>query len=189
MIYKNIDLKKYKYQGKKLIFSIILIIYIAGICTGSLFAFKNSHNLAFIQKVTFAENITKVENTAFLARSVKFFIRDIMLICLILIFKYSGILKGMCITVPFVFGVQNSCIYSTIFSLNQLSAFNILFNYIIRDTAVILIVLVYLLAVITEIIVSKENVKKDIKNLIIFIFAVLCIYIIDLTIKSFIYNF
>jgi len=189
MIYKNIDLKKYKYQSKKLIFSIILIIYIAGICTGSLFAFKNSQNLTFIQKVTFVENTAKVENTAFLAQSVKLCIRDIMLICLILIFKYSGILKGMCITIPFIFGVQNSCIYSTIISLKQPSAFNILFNYIIRDTAVILIVLLYLLVVIYEIITSKENVKKDIKYLIIFIFATLCIYIIDLTIKSFIYNF
>ena len=50
MIYKKTKNKKLKHKDILLI--LLIIIYIAGVFIGCDFAFKNSRNMAFIQKVT-----------------------------------------------------------------------------------------------------------------------------------------
>ena len=189
MIYKNNDIKNNRIQYQKLIFSLVLIIYFAGICTGCTFAFKNSQNLTFVQKVTVIENITKLEKTAFLALSVRYFVRDCLMFCMVLVFKYSGILKGMCLTIPFVTAVQNSCIYATVIYENKIGIFNLFFHYILKDTSVIFILLIYTYIIINEIVSNKDYPRSDVKKLVVYLIAISFIYIIDITVKTMLYPF
>ena len=91
MIYKKNKFGIYGIQYKKLIFFTVIIVYFIGICSGSYFAFKNTGNLLFVQKVTVIQNLLQVEKTGDLGLSVRYFIRDVLLIASILLFKYSDI--------------------------------------------------------------------------------------------------
>lgn len=184
MVYKNNEIKNLKIQYRKLIFSLVLLIYFIGLCAGCSFAFKNSRNLAFVQKVTVIENIANTENTALFALSGRYLARDLIMLSMILVFKYAGILKGLCVTVPFIMAVQNSCIYISKIYLENLSFFNLFFYFFIKDTAVIFIILVYNYTVVNEIINHKSFVKSDIKKLMIYSVAIILIYIIDTVIKT-----
>ena len=53
MVSKSITEKTDKTQYTKIIFLVLLLIYALGLCSGCAFAFKNSTNLAFVEKVIF----------------------------------------------------------------------------------------------------------------------------------------
>ena len=183
MVYKNTGNKKFKIKYKKILFIIAIVIYIIGLCTGCCFAFKNSQNMAFVQKVTDVEELINAGNKGILAASAKYLSRDIILLCQVLIFKYSGILKGLCFAMPFIMAVQNSCIYAGNIYQSRLTVFNLFFNFILKDTAVAMILLLYTCITTNEILSDKYIPKKDIINLSVYISAIIIVYIIGFTVK------
>lgn len=189
MVYKNKDLKKDKLYYRKLIFSVLLIIYFAGLCAGCAFALKNTDNFDFVKKVTFIENLANVEKSSVLAHSVRFLLRDIILIISVIIFKYSGILKGLCLCVPFIMAVQNSCLYTVLMYQVKTGIFNLIFHYILKDTAVSFVVIIYTFIIINELLRGRERPQKDIRRTFVYIRGIFIIYVIDFAVKSFIFPF
>ena len=187
MIYKNKDSKN-KYLNKNYIFAAVVFIYFIGLIAGCSFVFKNGDNLTFVKKVTLIENIINGEAKPILALSTTYMTRSLICIITVLILKYSGILKGMCICIPFILAVQNSAIYSILLYENRLSLFQILYTFILKDSAVVFIVLIYCGIIINEIVTYKENVKSDIKKLLIYLTAVCIINLIDYTVKAMIFS-
>ena len=183
MVYKSTDNTKVKIELVNIIFLILIIMYFSGLCCGCKFAFKNSHNMAFVQNVIDIDKMIKIENNGIYAVSVQYFIRDVVMLCRILILKYSGILKGLCLSVSFIVAVQNSCIYSYVIYQNKLSLFRLILDFVLKDTAIIIILLFYTCIISKEIIKEKYNPKKDIFNSLIYISAMIMVYIIDSTVK------
>ena len=181
MVYKNKDLKKIKYNYKKLIFSVLLIIYLIGLCTGCCFALKNADNFSFVQKVTFTEKMIKSGNNSIFSLC-----RDILLITAVIVLKYSGILKGLCAVVPFIMSVQNSSLYTVRLCSEKTGFFSLLFNVILKDTAVSFLILIYCYITVNDIISGRQSPKNDMKKRIIYITGIILIYIIDFAIKGFI---
>lgn len=189
MVYKNKDIKIDKLYCRKLIFSVILLVYFSGLCAGCSFALKNARNFDFVQKVTFVQNLSEIENMAVSACSARFLARDIIFILLILTFKYSGVLKGLCLCIPFIMAVQNTCIYTIFIYKVKVSVFNLIFNYILKDTAVSFMIILYLYVIVTDIVYGRTNIKKDMKKTLIYSTGIILIYIIDTVIKMVIHPF
>ena len=182
MIYKKNKFRIYGIQYKKLIFFTVIIVYFIGICSGSYFAFKNTDNLLFVQKVTVIQNLLQVEKTGDLGLSVRYFIRDVLLIASILLFKYSGALKGVCVVIPFILAVQNSCIYASIIC-NNISLFKLITDYIIKDTAISILLIILTTQTIIEIIANKYDIRTDMKKIIWYYLAVISIYFINFSVN------
>lgn len=182
MIYKKNKFRIYGIQYKKLIFFTVIIVYFVGICSGSYFAFKNTGNLLFVQKVTVIQNLLQVEKTGDLGLSVQYFIRDVLLIASILLFKYSGALKGVCVVIPFILAVQNSCIYASVIC-NNISLFKLIADYIIKDTAISILLIILTTQTIIEIIANKYDIRTDMKKIIWYYLAVISIYFINFSVN------
>lgn len=183
MVNKNITNSKYKLQNKKLIFYLLLFVYIIGMVTGCVFTFRNKDNIEFIKQVSLTEKLLANGETTVYIHTAKIFIRDAILLVSILMFKYSGILKSCCICVPFILSVQNACLYSVMINAGEISVFNLLFNYIAKDTAVSLLILMYCFIITNEIIHKRNNPQKDIKKLSIYFSGLSVIYILNILIK------
>ena len=183
MIYKKNKFGIYGIQYKKLIFFTVIIVYFIGICSGSYFAFKNTGNLLFVQKVTVIQNLLQVEKTGDLGLSVRYFIRDVLLIASILLFKYSGALKGVCVVIPFILAVQNSCIYASTICNNNISLFKLITDYIIKDTAISILLIILTTQTIIEIIANKYDIRTDMKKIIWYYLAVISIYFINFSVN------
>ena len=183
MIYKKNKFGIYGIQYKKLIFFTVIIVYFIGICSGSYFAFKNTGNLLFVQKVTVIQNLLQVEKTGDLGLSVRYFIRDVLLIASILLFKYSGALKGVCVVIPFILAVQNSCIYASTICNNNISLFKLVTDYIIKDTAISILLIILTTQTIIEIIANKYDIRTDMKKIIWYYLAVISIYFINFSVN------
>ena len=183
MIYKKNKFRIYGIQYKKLIFFTVIIVYFIGICSGSYFAFKNTGNLLFVQKVTVIQNLLQVEKTGDLGLSVRYFIRDVLLIASILLFKYSGALKGVCVVIPFILAVQNSCIYASTICNNNISLFKLITDYIIKDTAISILLIILTTQTIIEIIVIKYDIRTDMIKIIWYYLAVISIYFINFSVN------
>ncbi|MBR5805949.1 MAG: hypothetical protein IKY30_04150 [Oscillospiraceae bacterium] len=184
MIYKKTKNKKLKHKDILLI--LLIIIYIAGVFIGCDFAFKNSRNMAFIQKVTCVDLILKSAAESKFAVYVQYLKRDLLAVCSILILKYSGVLKGLSISVPFIIAVQNSCIYAGNLCRNNFSFSKLFLDFIIKDTSVVMIILLYTMTITTEILNNKYNPRKEIINLSLYASTIAMVYIIDFTVKYFI---
>ncbi len=182
MIYKKNKFKIYEVQYQKLILCAVIAIYLIGLFAGAYFTVKNGSNLSFVQKVTVTENLLNVEKTGDFGLIAKYLFRDIMLMSSILLLKYSGALKGMCISIPFIFAVQNSCIYVSIIRNNRISLYNLILCYITKDTAISMLIIIYTSLIIKEIISNKSDLKKDLKTLICYNSALFIIYIINISI-------
>ena len=183
MIYKKNKFGIYGIQYKKLIFFTVIIVYFTGICSGSYFTFKNTANLLFVQKVTVIQNLLQVEKTGDLGLSVRYFIRDVLLIASILLFKYSGALKGVCVVIPFILAVQNSCTYASIICNNNISLFKLITNYIMKDTTISLLIILITTQTIIEIIANKYDIRTDMKKIIWYYLAVISVYFINFSVN------
>ena len=128
----------------RIIFAVLLIISFTGLCTGCLFAVKNADNFDFVKRITLTENYTKMENRGIFKPYCTILIRDIIVCCIILFLKYSGIQKSLVICAPFIVSVQNGAIYTVLLSAGEINVFHLLFNYVFKDTAVLLIIILYL---------------------------------------------
>ncbi len=183
MVNKNINNSKSKLQNKKLILYILLLIYLLGMVSGCVFTFKNKDNIEFIKQISLTEKLLANGETSLYLHTTKIFIRDLILLLSILIFKYSGILKCFCICIPFVLSLQNSCLYAVMINTGEISIFNLLFNYIAKDTAVSLLILMYCFIITNEIIHKRSNPQKDIKKFSIYFSGLSVIYILNIIIK------
>ena len=183
MVYKNTGNKKFKIKYKSILFILTVFIYVTGVCTGCSFAFKNSRNIALVRKVTVVEELVNIENKGIFADCMQYSLRDLIMLCRVLVFKYSGVLKGLCLAVPFVVAVQNACIYAGNIYQDKLSVFNLFFDFILKDTAIVMILLIYTCLTANEILSDKYNPKKDIINFSVYLCATVIVYIIDITVK------
>lgn len=174
MVSKNFHKKESKYIQRKFILYIILFIYILGIAIGCIFSFKNDTNLNFVKEITFTDNF--LNNKNIFVYMFKLFLRDVFILTFALIFKYAGILKSLCICIPFILSIQNACIYSVLILENKISILNLLFTYLIKDTTISLLLLYYCYILMNEILEKKINPKKDIKRFSIFFLGIVFIY-------------
>lgn len=184
MIYNNNEIIKNKLYMSKLVFSLILILYFAGLCSGCAFTLKNAENIDFAAKITLSQNIINMENSAIFVRYIKSAARDISFILIMLTLKYSGVLKGMCLCVPFITALQNGCIYVVNYIKGK-SLKSLIFEYIIKDTAISFLIILFCYVIISEIISGRKNIKKDRQKTSVYIIGILRVYIIDYVIKFF----
>ncbi len=182
MINKNYEAKTNKNTNLKLIFYILMIIYFAGLCSGSLFSLKNARNLSYVSTITGIENMLKNQESGFFAPYIRIYFRDILFLVSVLVFKYSGILRGMGMCIPFVTAFQNSCIYTCVFTTGT-SVLNIIIRYIIKDTAVCFLTIIFCYIIFRDIVGGRYTVKKDVKKLLVYIMGISVIYIADIIIK------
>lgn len=183
MVYKNSS-NKILLNRNKIIVVFLILIYISGIFSGCAFAFKNAENLIFVQKVLDIEKIIKSLNSGNLTSLLKYIFRDFALLCAIIILKYSGVLKGIVISIPFAYAVQNTCIYICAIFNKTTTFFNLIFSYLLKDIAVGMIIIVYTYSIIIEILNDRYNLKKDSIRLIIHTVAVTFIYVVDFSVKA-----
>lgn len=178
MINKNIDGKTFKRQYKKPIFSILVLIYSAGLAAGCAYALKNSQNMEFIVGVVEIEKLEQMANTAVLGRCAKFMLRDLAFATAMLIFKYSGVLKGLCLTVPFVLRVQNSAVYISGRG-RGIGLFELLAVFLLKDAAISFLMLTYCYIILNDIMSDRQNIKKDFKKLIVYYAGIIAVYLIN----------
>ena len=164
---QNVKTKRIKTERR--IFSIILLFYIFGICAGCLFVFGSRENAEFTNNV-FSYNSAKI---------IIYFIAAFML-------KYSGVLScGICI-LPTIIGIQNASYYcSTILYSQDKFSYSIVFN-ILKDTALTMLFILYILILFTQIINKKYNIKRDVKYLSVYIIGANIIIFTDFIIRRFI---
>ena len=183
MINKSKEFKKNSFNHNRLIFNIILVVYILGLFVGCAFATQNADNLDFVKQITLTQNIILRPEKRILTANKGYLQRDLAILTIVLLLKYSGVLKGVSVCIPFILAVQNSCVYSTLFSEKAVSVFELLFQYILKDTAVTIIMILYVHTTIKEILARREEVPRDLRKLCAYYLGVLCIYIIDYVIK------
>lgn len=154
-------------------FLILLIIsYAAGVCSGSYFSLSSSENTDYIKYLFFNSSLN----------SIIYFIIALLL-------KYSGILNGVLYIIPFFTGIQNSASYCKNIIQNS---HIITYNYIseaIRDSAVLMLLILYIIIIMTQILNKKYNIKKDLKYFSVYFLAVLTIYILFYILNNFIFYF
>ena len=104
-----------------------------------------------------------------------------------IILKYSGILSGAVCTLPIVLGIQNSAYYcSLILSYKYKFIYNALLM-IIRDTAIIILLILYITIIMYQIINKKYNIKKDIRLFFMYFSGSVIINLLHYMIYKFIY--
>ena len=183
MTYKNYNNVKNKTRSRKAVFYILIFIYIFGLVTGCMFTLKNTENLEFVKKITLTESLFTDKSDNYIIHSSKFIIRDVILLLFVLIFKYSGILKGLSSCIPAILSIQNSSVYAALMIDKKISVFNLMFNYIIKDTAISFLILSYCFIIFNEIIEAKENPERDIKRFSIYLSGIIVVYLLNFLIK------
>lgn len=187
MIRKPAKNKHIRYNYKNIIFFIIIIVYFLGLSAGCYMTIKNALNLDFVKSVT---GVTDSSITAYngdFRRFKTFLIRDIIFFLIALLIKYSGILRGLCICLPFVISLQNGAIISNDY-VSGLGLFSLTCDYILRNTAASFIFLIYCSILIYDILRDREDKKRDKRTVFIYILSVITIYRIDFLIKNILQN-
>lgn len=188
MIYKHKESKLKRINLHRVLLTVLFCISFIGLCTGCLFALKNADNFDFVKQITITEKYIQKVNTGIFEPYSRILIRDVIICCSVLFLKYSGLQKSIVICIPFIMSVQNGAVYTVLLSAENISVFHLLFNYVFKDTAVLLIITLYVYTIIKQIINNKNNIKKDIYLLIFYIAAIILIYIIYFIVKYFIYS-
>lgn len=145
-------------------YSLILLIsgYVFGIFTGAFFVFSDNQNAEFTNTVITHNNL------------------DIFIyFAVALILKYSGILSGAMCLLPIFLGIHNSTYYCDyiINAENKLIYTTVL--TILKDTSVCILLILYITILIVQISLQKNNFKKDIKYLIVYITGVSVINLLE----------
>lgn len=181
MVYKNKERKINRLQIKRFVFTILLIVYCIGLAAGCAYAVKNSGQPDISNYFT---SLSGGEKGALFRYTISSLCRDAVCICAVTVLKYSGILKGFCIGVPFVFSARNACVYTVALLKKQTSIFSLVFFYILRDSAVTFLVLALCYVTCTDIVQNRLNVKKDLRTLAAYLAGLFFVYIIDFAVKS-----
>ena len=154
-----------------LLFVVILSIYTFGLLAGCNFVYKDSRNMEYVQ------NIISVSKNNLL-----FFLKDIFLILLIYKLKYSGLFSGLNICVPFIYAVQNSCIYTLQHCLKS-DIFELFMLHLIKDTAIAFIIIMYSCIALNDTLKRNGNRGKDKTKVIVYICGISLVHIINYAIN------
>ena len=160
MVHKTKEIRKRQISSEKYILFLLIVSYFAGIYIGCRFTYL-SNNIIFINYI--AKNSV---------------LNDILCIIAALLLKYSGILNGVLYMLPFFSGIQNTVFYCKFI----LSDTNISYSFvmgIIKDTAVLMMLLLYVLIIINQIINKKYNIKKDLKYVSAYLSGIVVIYFLE----------
>ena len=161
---------KIKINSEKYIQGLLLIGYFTGLCAGSYFIFSSRENAAFANNVLNAGTI-----------------KSLVYFPVALILKYSGILSGALCTLTFFSGIQNSAAYcNNILNSNN----NYIYSTVItmfKDTAVLMLLILYITIIINQVINGKYNIKKDFKYFSVYFCGAAIINIFEYILKNFIF--
>lgn len=169
MVHKSKENRKQFIKAEKYILILLVISYIAGVCSGCYFVLSNKDNAIFTSYITTGNAI----NIGI------FFI-------LALLLKYSGVLSGLLYVLPFFSGIQNSACYCRYFLMDKVPVESLIFA-VIKDSAVILLLILYIIVIISQILNRKYNIKKDFKYFSLYFSGMIIVYIIDFIIKTIIF--
>ena len=171
MISKNKKSKnKVNNNLEKYLFILLLSGYIVGLCIGSYFVFSNKQNAVL------ANNIA----AAGLISSVIYFPAAAIL-------KYSGILSGLIGILTVFSGIQNSIIYSNNILNSHINTTYSKIVTVLKDTSVIILLIIYITIIIIQISNNRYNLKKDIKYFISYFSGAVIVNIIEYILKNFIF--
>ena len=168
MVNKSIYNKKI-INAEKYIFCILLLGYITGICIGSYFVLSNTENADFTNNVL-SDSTFKV---------LLFFIIALLL-------KYSGILSGLLIILPMFLGVHNSAGYSCIILNKSTIKYKTAFT-MLKDTAIVMLLVFYIILIVNQIINKKYNLKRDLKYFTIYFTASVVVLLIEFILSNIIF--
>ena len=153
MVHKTKEIRKRQISSEKYILFLLIVSYFAGIYIGCRFTYL-SNNIIFINYI--AKNSV---------------LNDIL--C-----KYSGILNGVLYMLPFFSGIQNSVFYCKFILSDTDISYSFVMG-IIKDTAVLMMLLLYILIIINQIINKKYNIKKDLKYVSAYLSGIVVIYFLE----------
>ena len=165
MVHKNREKRNRQNRVEKYILAILIVSYVAGLCYGCYFVVSNENNAVFVSYIT-SNN----------------FINTLIFFIAVILLKYSGILSGILYILPFFSGIQNSAYYCNILLNKETILHSIVFD-VLRDTAVLFLLILYIIVTISQIINKKNNIKKDIKLFYVYISGALVTHLLHYVIK------
>ena len=168
MVNKNSKAKKY-INAEKYIFALLLLSYIIGVSIGSYFILSNRENAEFTANII-SRNSFKV----------------LLYFIMTLLFKYSGVLSGMLGILPLFLGIHNASGYCTVL----LEKGDIKYEtalILLKDTAIVMLLVFYIIVVINQILNDRYVPKKDIKYFIVYFFAAIMVILLEYILKTFIF--
>lgn len=186
MLYKKPVKKSDKIYRKNVIFIILLAIYTCGLCAGCAFALKNSENFEFVHRVTLTHNFNAALRV-YTGLDLSFLVRDLLRIIFLVLLKYSGILKGFTVSVPFAMALQNACIYISLLCSGVKNNIILFMTTALKNSSIIFLILIFCGIIVTDIIDERENHRKDIKTATVYSISISLIYVIDYFVRIFIY--
>ena len=160
MVKKYKHTKNNKIKTESYLFLVLTLAYILGISSGCYFILNNYNNLIFAKHIILNKTLNSM-----------------IYLITILLFKYSGILNVLLYTIPFFIGIQNSVLYCNKLTDNNRFILNNL-HTIIKDTAILFLIILYLIITLLQILCKKYNIKKDIKYFSIYICGIIIIHIL-----------
>ncbi len=163
MVSKNINNKKRVYADKHIL-TILIFLYIIGISVGSIFIFSIDKTDIFL----------KYNNA----------INTLLYFVIAITLKYSGVLSCTISFLPLVLGIQNSAYYcNCLLNYNNKVIFELILSAI-KDTSIVMLLILYIIVIISQILNNRYNIKKDFKYFITYFIGVNIIIVLDFIIKS-----
>lgn len=158
--------KNKRLRAEKNILIMLIIIYISGLCTGSMFVFGLKDSSAVMNYI----------HSTSIAQIIIYFI-------LILILKYSGFLSCLICIFPAVLGIQNAAVYCKEITNSRQISYTLI-SAILKDTSAAMLFLLYIIIIITQIVNKKYNIKRDLKYFLVYFIGINIIYIINAVINK-----
>lgn len=168
MVNKNSKSKKY-INAEKYIFLLLLLSYIIGVATGSYFILSNKENAEFTAYII-SQNSFKV----------------LLYFIMTLLFKYSGILSGMLGILPLFLGIHNASGYCSVMLHKEAVKYETALT-MLKDTAIVMLLVFYIIVVINQILNNKYVPKKDLKYFTAYFSAAAIVLLIEYIMKTFIF--
>ncbi|MBR2027683.1 MAG: hypothetical protein IKA10_01675 [Oscillospiraceae bacterium] len=169
MVNKGNNNNKKIRNTEKYAFILLVSGYISGLCIGAFFVFSNNANAAFTNSVVNHNDL---------------YVLTVFIIALIL--KYSGILSGVMCTLPVFLGICNSAYYCNYIINNKNKILYTAILDMLKDTAICILLILYIIIIILQISSKKYILKKDLKYLAVYLSGASIIYIFEHLLKKFI---
>ena len=156
--------------SEKYILILLISGYLLGICIGCYFVFSN------ISNADFTNNVIKSG-----------YIKSLIFFPCAFILKYSGVLSGFICTLTLFTGTQNALLYcNNILNTDNKIVYPLILT-VLKDTAVIILLILYITIIINQIIHKKYNIKKDIKYFSVYFCGAIIINVSEFILKTFIF--
>ena len=140
--------------------------------------------MKFISYIVEADYKNYLNNTKSLSYHIGCLIKNLLFLLSVYILKYSGVLKGLCLSIPFVMGLQNSCVYCYLISNKKTAIITILKTVLLRDVAVCMVIYLAIMLVICDILYDRYAVATDMKRFSFLTFVIVSINFINRIINT-----